>query len=1053
MAFGSDNDVEIRIRVDAEGAISLIDKTGKSLETLGTQTKKAGDGFNKAQASIVAFNQGLQGLRAGFGAVEKLSSAFNKLVERGDKFNDLMQGFKTFGGSAKMFADAQRAVNGLATDTQLLQVANRALVAGVPGLTQNFSALVEATTKLAESTGNDVVPALDAVTSSLVAGNARALKSLGIKIDQTKAEADFAKSIGTTAKQLNEAGKLEAVRVAIQSQLIAKARELPEAEKGVADTLETIRNKASNLLTALGSDLDNDKGLIGAFKGVQKAIDDIDPKAFISKLSGAVSGTVGYINMLTDPKQYAGGGDVGRGISTLRTWAMSGFGLTLSQAAQVTALKEFKDQVAAGQAKGQSFAETVKNMMTPALDKTGDAAEGAAKKIGKLKSEISNPRQYIKGGGAGGLTRGSGMLDQIFGMFDPAAAKLNADGTAQTFAQAFGESLKTDLASSIAGAFKSISANGVTAQGVKDMVNDLSVTIATAAGGASGVPGAGAITGGYASFIVNALLGIGKSGASTASSIFKLNASQLALVTGGASFIFSQIADSLTNRAFGGGRNEEQNARKAINKWWKEIFKDTDDVKLIIEGQVKKVRDLFQHETEKGVYNSGKGGAFGGTGSAFAALFGDEKLNGEQLNNILEANVGNLNNLQLMLQAAKIDSEDFGKALEEAYLYSGMSAKDFLRASKDIEDVYAAGIPGAVGATGQALDNFRAGALTSGQIAKDGLVDLAAEAKEAHLSTIGELEQSLIDQGKMTTEEARKFFDELNAQGIDTLEQLANVTTKQTAQITTDLESAGFAFEEPTEKLATMKEYWDSINSKAINLDVTLNMSDDDRSALELIRSGGSGGSDRSSSSGGWTGFKMIAGAGSNIDWGTTTSVSESSGGYSSDYGSSSSSSGPLSKSDIMNMFQSGQLSAKQAANRIAKLNSASGGGLPGIGNIAGAIKQMQKGKGRWKGFAGLKNLLFESQEGGVSLGQLLTNIDLAGGNTSKLRDELAAHKVTTIDAAVRIDDSELIGIFNQVRKGLTLNIKTNTLKTPGAGKKNRKSPVSLAAPVYNSGI
>ena len=173
-----------------------------------------------------------------------------------------------------------------------------------------------------------------------------------------------------------------------------------------------------------------------------------------------------------------------------------------------------------------------------------------------------------------------------------------------------------------------------------------------------------------------------------------------------------------------------------------------------------------------------------------------------------------LNELQLLLQGAKISAEDAGKALEDAFFKGTLGAGDFLNASSAIEQTLQAGIPGAVGATAQAFQNLVSGGTASGQRAQDALRDLAIEAQEKGVSSIQGLQSELIASGK-TADEVGKLMAALAQNSITSLSQLSQIDIKQTAGITASLQNIGFAFTDNAKQIEEATKNVDAFIQKA----------------------------------------------------------------------------------------------------------------------------------------------------------------------------------------------------------------------------------------------
>jgi hypothetical protein len=194
---------------------------------------------------------------------------------------------------------------------------------------------------------------------------------------------------------------------------------------------------------------------------------------------------------------------------------------------------------------------------------------------------------------------------------------------------------------------------------------------------------------------------------------------------------------------------------------------------------------------------------FQGLADAFANFIPDvnEELGGlaEQFGLILALNFKNvegLNEFQLLLQRSKVDAESMGKALEDAYFVGDLKAKDFLLSSSAVTELLKQGIPFGDGQTITAFNNLITGGLSSGQQALDAFGDIAVEAIEKFGSgaSFGDLKQQLLE--TFDPKDVEAFFAVLQNQGIDTFEELKNITLGDTANLVSQLQDLGFGFKE-----------------------------------------------------------------------------------------------------------------------------------------------------------------------------------------------------------------------------------------------------------------
>lgn len=321
--------------------------------------------------------------------------------------------------------------------------------------------------------------------------------------------------------------------------------------------------------------------------------------------------------------------------------------------------------------------------------------------------------------------------------------------------------------------------------------------------------------------------------------------------------IAEEIVGSLFD-AFGGRTNAAANLRADLSAFLNDAIKDIKfKSDILFEGEFKipRGRDAFDPITSEltGELTTAAEIAlknlqippelvntFNDIGTALALALGegqdglDEVIN--QFGTLLALNFQNvqgLNELQIILQSAGLSAEQLGEALETAFLNGDIGAGQFLSSLAQVEDLFTQGIPAAIGATDIAFDNL-GNALESGRVGFDALGDIAAEAAEKGIKSFDELRSDLINSGK-SVKDVDLLFQSLATNGIGSIEELQNITVRQTAGVINSLEQSGFAFNKVTENVEQLRAELDEIKSKEI--DIRLNVSTNyDNNTQELLR-------------------------------------------------------------------------------------------------------------------------------------------------------------------------------------------------------------------------
>jgi len=279
----SEEEVVLRATFDADSAKQTFDDLTKKQEELAEGT----DDVTRAQERLnkVAEIAG-KALGAYFGAW--LSIDF---VKRGAEVGDVREGFEKLAESAGTLGDVllndlKNATGNTIVEVDLMRKATEQLRAGLRP--DEILTVTNAARALAEQVGGELQPELDALTFSLIKGDDRFLKTRGIILDNEKAYAEFAKSIGTTADKLNEQGKAEAVRAATLETLRGKVEELGLVSNDAADNIDSIGTALGNARDRAAEAISNNADLNRVLGDLAKTLNGIDFGVYIAGLSKAV---------------------------------------------------------------------------------------------------------------------------------------------------------------------------------------------------------------------------------------------------------------------------------------------------------------------------------------------------------------------------------------------------------------------------------------------------------------------------------------------------------------------------------------------------------------------------------------------------------------------------------------------------------------------------------------------------------------------------------------------------------------------------------------------
>ena len=250
MAGEIGRDLRVRLIIDSSEAESKLPKT------IGQFTE---------------LNSALELTKKAFGLAMEGWQSLTSVVERGQQFTELSNAFKNLYGATSTFANdglgtLREALQGTVADIDIMRAANQAAQAGLDP--EAFLKVAEAAEALGDVVGKDAKEAMADLSTGLALGNERLLKQYGILVDNGKAEAAFAKSIGTTADQLSEAGKKEAFRIAALEQMTEKSKAAAGATATAGDALERFESAVENAKDGLANFINNNSQVKAFFTGL-----------------------------------------------------------------------------------------------------------------------------------------------------------------------------------------------------------------------------------------------------------------------------------------------------------------------------------------------------------------------------------------------------------------------------------------------------------------------------------------------------------------------------------------------------------------------------------------------------------------------------------------------------------------------------------------------------------------------------------------------------------------------------------------------------------------
>jgi hypothetical protein len=236
--------------------------------------------------------------------------------------------------------------------------------------------------------------------------------------------------------------------------------------------------------------------------------------------------------------------------------------------------------------------------------------------------------------------------------------------------------------------------------------------------------------------------------------------------------------------------------------------------------------------------------------------------------------IGSLNELGALSRAVGVNIEGITNTLVQGFLRGKISLKEFHDELKKSENILGKGIPGAVGAVDQAINNLKEGGLNGGLFSIDAFRDIFTEAKEKfaeqssetrkqqlailtkEFNTARDQFQKAIDSGvdpvkiaelrkefeaadkalndflntpnkigfedlrsfieqTLNPEQAKIFFQTLANSGITSIDELENASNETVTKILSDLADLGFNFGETSQRVKDINKEVDQAITKA----------------------------------------------------------------------------------------------------------------------------------------------------------------------------------------------------------------------------------------------
>ena len=262
-------------------------------------------GSKKAKKNVDGLGLSLKGLAkkagamaVGFVAVNKAFDAVSASIQAAGKFEGVSEGFenlrKKTGFSSQAFDKFNKALDGTVQSTELMTMANNAMLLGITDNEQQMAQMFDTAQRLAKAVGEDAAFGVNSLVTGIGRQSKLMLDNLGIMIDTQQAYDDYAASLGKTASQLDETERKQAFTNAALAEAERLANNLGEEQLNMSDSLNQANKAVGDVSVSVGQLLSTAVIVLASgFTGAMKAVDGfLDSLKDVDTEEAAMSGSL-----------------------------------------------------------------------------------------------------------------------------------------------------------------------------------------------------------------------------------------------------------------------------------------------------------------------------------------------------------------------------------------------------------------------------------------------------------------------------------------------------------------------------------------------------------------------------------------------------------------------------------------------------------------------------------------------------------------------------------------------------------------------------------------
>lgn len=239
---------------------------GQGIEQGSRQAGSAFQGLGKTIAGVAIGNIITSAVQQGVGALKSLGGAVMEMAGSAAAIPGISGAFNTLGGSI----EAMRAGSaGLVTDIDLMKSFNQAASLVSQKFAMELPGAMGLLGKAAAATGADVGFYLDSLVKGVGRVQPLILDNLGIQVNATAANEEFAKSLGRTADSLSKGEQQQAIMAATMAALTEKYGDLADVSDSAAAKQAAFGTAMANFKNEVGV------ALLPALGGLQQVLGSV----------------------------------------------------------------------------------------------------------------------------------------------------------------------------------------------------------------------------------------------------------------------------------------------------------------------------------------------------------------------------------------------------------------------------------------------------------------------------------------------------------------------------------------------------------------------------------------------------------------------------------------------------------------------------------------------------------------------------------------------------------------------------------------------------------